>query len=51
MTVNGKKIVSMADILCVKACEKTFAEGKIVDRIKEIGLPNPIVPNEAIDFL
>jgi len=51
IAMDGEKILSMADVLCIKAGKTTFAKGEIVDGIKQVGFPDTIVPDETVDLL
>ena len=48
--VNGKEFIAMADILGIKACKKTFAERKVMDRIQQVCFANTVVTDKAIDL-
>ena len=49
--MDGKEILLMPDVLLVGSAKETFAEGKIIDGVEDIGFPRPVEAHETIDIL
>jgi hypothetical protein len=50
VSVDGKEIVAMPDVLGIEACKTAFAEGKVMYGIEEVGLPNAVVAHKTVDL-
>jgi hypothetical protein len=49
--MDGEEILLVTDVLLVGGTEKALTERKIIDGIKDVGLPCPVETHETIDVL
>ena len=50
-SVDGEIILLVADVLAVDGVEVALAEGKVMNRIQQVGLTNPVIPDKTIDLV
>jgi hypothetical protein len=49
--VNHKKIIAMADILCINGVEITLTKGQVIDGIQEVCLSRAVVSDKTVDLV
>ena len=50
VAVDGEEVVAHAYVLHVDGIKVAFAEREVVDGVEEVGLPRPVVADEAVDI-